>query len=237
MDIKELDVLGDGVAQHWYFKSKANALSHFLRGNNFTHIFDVGAGSGFFSRYLLNTTDAHDALCVDSAYERDWDETTNGKQLYFRQNAFAHNTDLILMMDVIEHVDDELSFIKNYTQSAKSGTLVMATVPAFEFLWSSHDVFLEHRRRYTLSGLKTTLENSNLEIVKISYGFGLVFPIAATLRLMERFISNNKDAKSGLKPHHPFVNSALTAMCAAERPLMHLNKLAGLSVFCLARKP
>ena len=108
------------------------------------------------------------------------------------------------------------------------------TVPAFGFLWSGHDVFLEHKRRYTLSGIEQTLRDAGLEVVKGTYYFGLVFPLAAAVRLATR---GDTQPRSSLKKHGALTNGLLAAACTAELPLFPINRLAGLSAFVLAKKP
>ena len=54
------------------------------------------------------------------------------------------------MMDVLEHVSDDVGLVREYAKRAKPGTRFVVSVPAFMWLWSGHDVFLEHHRRYTL---------------------------------------------------------------------------------------
>lgn len=236
MDIKEQNLLGDAVARHWYYKSKAAAVSQFLKGEAFTRILDVGAGSGFFSRHLLSTTDAEDALCIDPHYEREWDDDIGGKPIRFRRASHDYAADLVLLMDVLEHVDDDLALLAQYTHALVRGAKVMITVPAFPFLWSNHDIFLEHRRRYTIASLLPVVEQSSLKIVNVSYGFGLLFPLAGMVRLAKRLGGPASQPRSDLKVHHPMVNKALETLCTIERPFMAHNNLMGLSVFCLAEK-
>ena len=56
----------------------------------------------------------------------------------------------MLLMDVIEHIEDDVGLVGEYVNKVAPGTQFIATVPAFMWLWSGHDVFLEHVRRYTL---------------------------------------------------------------------------------------
>jgi hypothetical protein len=56
MDLKEVEVLGDQVADHWYYVAKSAAMLRFLNGIPVRRILDVGAGSGFFARHLLSSS-------------------------------------------------------------------------------------------------------------------------------------------------------------------------------------
>jgi len=236
MDIKEQDLLGEGVSRHWYYTSKAAALSHVLKGQTFPRILDVGAGSGFFSRHLLSTTEAGEAVCVDLNYDEEWDDSLDGKPLRFRRAVQDYDADLVLLMDVLEHVDDDVGLLTNSTQALARGAKVVITVPAFPFLWSGHDVFLDHKRRYTMAALRPVVERAGLKIVTLSYGFGLLFPLVALVRLAGRFQGGEAQPKSDLKIHHPWVNTILKTVCALERPFMTANTWMGLSVFCVAEK-
>ena len=110
----------------------------------------------------------------------------------------------------------------------------MITVPAFQCLFSSHDMFLEHKRRYTLPQVEEMVRAAGLEILSARYFFALLLPIAATLRLVKR---KKKEAKSDLKQHTKLVNSLLFWLHRLELPLFRLNRIGGLTVFCLARVP
>jgi 2-polyprenyl-3-methyl-5-hydroxy-6-metoxy-1,4-benzoquinol methylase len=199
-------------------------------------ILDVGAGSGFFSHHLLTHTDAHEAWCVDISYPADSSATSAGKPVHYRRGIDSIDADLVLLMDVLEHVDDDLGLLKSYVDKVPSGSRFLMTVPAFQFLWSGHDDFLEHKRRYTLAQFETLAGDAGLTVQRGAYYFGAVFPIAAALRLMPQG-SPTAQPQSQLKLHHPWVNSVLKTLCRLELPLMGRNRLAGLSVFVLAQKP
>ncbi|MDP1965719.1 MAG: methyltransferase domain-containing protein [Reyranella sp.] len=234
MDLKEEDILGADISRHWYYRSKAAALRRSVRTLNPRHLLDVGAGSGFFSRHLLAETPAESALCVDIGYPGDRDDSVAGKPVRYRRDTAATACDLVLMMDVLEHVDDDRGLVRHYASKVPSGAHFLVTVPAFAFLWSGHDVFLEHKRRYRLPEIEAALRDGGLEIVRGAYYFGLVFPLAAAMRLADR---NTTEPRSSLKKHGALANGLLTAACAAELPLFPYNRLAGLSAFVLAKKP
>jgi len=234
MDLKEEDILGADIGRHWYYRSKAAALRRAVAGIAPRRLLDVGAGSGFFSRHLLGHTEAESALCVDIGYPEDRDDRAAGKPVRFRRDTGPTDCDLVLMMDVLEHVDDDRGLVRHYAAKVPSGAHFLVTVPAFAFLWSGHDVFLEHKRRYRLPQIEAALGDGGLEIVRGSYYFGAVFPLAAAVRLADR---NTTEPRSSLSRHGALANGLLTAVCAAELPFFPFNRLAGLSAFVLARKP
>jgi SAM-dependent methyltransferase len=233
MDLKEEDILGADIGRHWYYRAKAAAVRRAVGGLGPRRILDVGAGSGFFSRHLLAETGALSALCVDIGYASDRDDSVAGKPVRYRRDTGATDCDLVLMMDVLEHVDDDRGLLRHYAAKVPPGAHFLVTVPAFRFLWSGHDVFLEHKRRYRLGEIETVLRDAGLEVVRGSYYFGLVFPAAAAVRLAA---GNTDEPRSSLSRHGALMNGLLTAICAAELPLFPLNRLAGLSAFVLARK-
>jgi hypothetical protein len=139
----------------------------------------------------------------------------------------------VLMMDVLEHVDDDRGLLRHYAAKVPPGAHFLVTVPAFRFLWSGHDVFLEHKRRYRLGEIETAMREAGLQVVRGSYYFGFVFPLATAVRLVER---NTIEPRSSLKKHGALTNGILGAVCAAELPLFPFNRLAGLSAFVLAKR-
>jgi SAM-dependent methyltransferase len=237
MDLKEADILGDGIRDHWYYRSKAKAISRLLSHANATNILDVGAGSGFFSKYLLAKSLATEAWCVDISYDSDSDDTQAGKSIHFRRSIDSVNADLVLLMDVLEHVDDDVALLIDYARKVPRGAYFLISVPAFHFLWSGHDVFLEHKRRYHLSQIETVAKRAGLTIKRGAYYFGAVFPIAAIIRLKERlFRTGMEKPHSQLKQHHLIINETLALFSQVELPLMPHNRLFGLTAFCLAQK-
>ncbi|WP_342322819.1 class I SAM-dependent methyltransferase [Kosakonia sp. BYX6] len=233
MDLKETEILGDDVNTHWYYLSKAKALTKLL--GNFTpkKIMDIGAGSGYFSKLLLNETTASEAWCVDISYEREETANEHGKPIHFVRGIDETDADLVLLMDVLEHVDDDVGLLKEYVDKVPANTKFLISVPAFEWLWSPHDDFLEHRRRYTLRQLESVVQSTGLSIERSCYYFGVVLPLA----VLTRFASRNSGKKeSQLKRHSKFVNTVLKTLCSLDLIFFEKNKVGGLTVFCYAEK-
>lgn len=237
MDLKESHILNDQVEQHWYYHSKMAAIKAYTKSLAFDNILDIGAGSGFFARSLLIDGQAKAAVCVDPNYDNETNEQVDGRPLQFRKQVDVRHFELFLLMDVLEHVEDDVGLLLEYSKHAPAESYFLISVPAFNFLWSGHDEFLEHYRRYTLSQLKHVAINAGLKPTTGSYYFGLVFPLAVVSRIVKRFSKRSQtNPKSQLKQHHPLVNGVLKLACRAELPLLKHNRIICLTAFLLAKK-
>jgi SAM-dependent methyltransferase len=234
MDLKEQEALGESASRHWYYRAKSAAMLRLLAGTAFDEVLDVGAGSGFFARYLLANTACRSATCVDPNYPREWRETECGKPI-----AFVHHVDnfagnLALMMDVLEHVPDDVGLLRDYAAKLQPGSRILITVPAMPWMWSRHDVFLEHYRRYTLHSLEKVIAAAGLKRISTCYYFGLTLPMAAGLRLGRRALFWRKQAPgSDMRPQGNVTNAALLGISRLELGLFRANRIAGLSAFAL----
>ena len=239
MDLKEEDILGDKIYDHWYYVAKGRAMLDMLGQFQCDEVLDVGAGSGIFSKTLLDHDICQSAVCVDSGYPKEWQENHHGKNISFVKSQSKTSQNLILMMDVLEHVPDDTALLKQYTDSMSKGGKVLITVPAFQFLWSGHDVFLEHYRRYTISMIEDLVKNAGLKPVKSRYFFGSLFPIIAAMRVGKNLITNRgiHEPKSDMKLYPDWLNKSLISIHRVEQKILFpVNKIAGLSVFCLCEK-
>jgi SAM-dependent methyltransferase len=237
MDLKEQEILGDLQDQHWYYVSKACALARSVADRPPSRILDVGAGSGYFSRMLLKAPSAVRATCVDTGYAADRNEMSDSKPIAFRRNGSDPDADLVLLMDVLEHVDDDVALLREYVQAAKRGTRFVVSVPAFEWLWSGHDEFLEHRRRYTLAAIRRVMRDAGLTAVSGFYFFASIFPAVAVQRLAGRVLARGEKPGSDLRRHHPITNRMLTAIGLLECRVARYNRAFGLTAFAVGEKP
>lgn len=228
MDLKEEQALGSEIHTHWYYVSKSLMVEEHLRGRRL-RILDVGAGSGWFSRRLLQRGIAERAVCVDPGYSSERDEFVDGRSLSFRQSVERVDADVVLLMDVLEHVEDDVALLSSYVRRAAPGTRFLLTVPAFQVLWSAHDVYLEHYRRYTRAQLLSVVRQSGLRVVSSHYYFAAILPVVVVLRLCRR---GQRADRSDMKPAPAWLNRLLQWALSAERIIMRANRAAGLTVVC-----
>ena len=240
MDLREDGLLGAGAADHWYYRAKSAAVMALLGGMRPARVLDVGAGTGFFSRQLLRRDHVTSATCVDPGYAADRDEWIEGKPLLFRRSVTRPGADLVLLMDVLEHVADDGALLQSYVRDAGRDTRFIVTVPAFAWLWSGHDVFLGHHRRYTLGQIRGVVESSGLVVENTCYLYGALLPLAAASRLLGRLraaLTGHDAVRSQMRRCGRLSNGALWAACRAELLMFRHNRLFGLTAMVIARKP
>ena len=239
MDLREDGLGGACVADHWYYRAKFAAVAALLGASPAGSVLDVGAGTGFFSRQLLRRGDVTGATCVDPGYAADRDETVDGKPLLFRRSVACPNPGVVLLMDVLEHVAEDRALLRSYVREVECGTRFIVTVPAFSWLWSGHDVFLGHHRRYTLGQIRAVVESSGLVVEEACYLYAALFPLAAASRLLGRLraaVTGRDVVRSQMRRCGRLSNNALWAACRAELWMFRRNRLFGLTAMVIARK-
>lgn len=241
MDLKEEQAIGGDPASHWYYIAKGKAIRSLIGEERHASMLDVGAGSGVFSEILTKAGVAETSLCVDPNYTDEFLAGDGDGPIDYVRSVTETDASLVLMIDVIEHVDDDVALISDYARMAPAGAKFLVSVPAFSFLWSSHDEFLEHRRRYTIESLERSITAAGLRPITSRYFFGMLFPAVAAMRLADRAINSRngrEPSASALKPAPDWMSKALIAVHDIERAtLFPVNKLAGVTAFCLAEKP
>jgi SAM-dependent methyltransferase len=148
---------------------------------------------------------------------------------------------LAVALDVIEHLDDDVAALAEMRRVVRPGGCVVISVPAYQFLWSDHDVALGHRRRYTRGMLRERLERAGWHVEHCGYVMPALFPVSATVRLAERALRRRRppsEAESTVAAL-PAPLSALAARVMAFPPVGHaLDRIPfGASVLAVGRRP
>ena len=146
---------------------------------------------------------------------------------------------VVVALDVLEHLDDDAAAAREIWESLEPGGVLVATVPAYTILWSSHDVALGHQRRYRRRQLRDVLESAGFAIERCSYVMSAVLPVAAVVRLAERLKPRSaRPATSGYVGVPGALNELLTRVVGFDGLLIrHMVLPFGLSVLAVARRP
>lgn len=236
MDIKEIS---SGVDQntHWYYQSKKIPLLNYFKSLP-THIkydiIDVGSGTGFFAEELLKAFPEKIGNCylIDTEYSLDEiAKSSTTRLIKLNKIPDVISNSLVVMMDVLEHLEDDKKMLDEIKANATQENYFFITVPAFKSLWSAHDVYLCHYRRYTIETLKKVLLESKYQISSTYYLYGILFPLVWISRKISNLLPS-KEATSAMKPMHPILNKLFFSICRFDANYLTKNKLMG--VTCIA---
>jgi SAM-dependent methyltransferase len=193
--------------RHPWELSRARAVERIVRshGNGpVRSILDWGCGDVFTGRFLLEHLGAESLIGVDPHLTDEQLTSFAGGDrrvtLYREGDELPERRfDLMLLCDVIEHVPDDVAFVEPLTQRflAVGGRLIV-TVPAFQALFSAHDVAVKHYRRYRLSQLESVLRAAGLELVGSGYLFGSLLPARAVGKLVSTIKPPSDEGVIGL---------------------------------------
>jgi len=205
---------------------------------------DIGCGGGYTAKVFesncrmvgVDVSGAALQFCQGRGLRRLCQVDMTAFSLPFKSDSF----DLVLALDVIEHVDDDIHALTECRRILKAGGLLIVTVPAFMVLWSPWDEALGHRRRYTASGLAKASQQAGLSVKKLTYMFFFVFPIAVLVRRVKRLFQRDAMTySSDFIPIPRILNSLLIQIGRLEQWIiskLNFNLPFGLSVVSVQQK-
>lgn len=175
-------LLKSGELSWWYTARSSvvhRVLKHFLTQTP-QRILDIGAGFGgmfpvlkhFGSVTALESHADRAAECTELAYE-----TVSRSLNDLPPEPFS----LFGAFDVLEHIEDEITFLRTLRRHSPQAALI-ATVPAYRWLWSSHDVENAHFRRYEIQELVRVIETAGFRVRYVSHWNTVLFLPAALWR-------------------------------------------------------
>jgi SAM-dependent methyltransferase len=141
---------------------------------------------------------------------------------------------LMLMLDVLEHLDDPLAALRRAAELLQPNGLILIAVPALPLLWTSHDDLNEHRTRYTQRRLLRLVAEAGFHVNRCFYFFHWLALVKLATRLKEHLIGS-RPAPPRLWPWP--LNSLLYGLCVLEQPLsLRLPMPLGSSLMVACRR-
>jgi trans-aconitate methyltransferase len=211
-------------------------------------VLDVGCGDTFVVQELKKRFPDAGFYAIDKAFTpgliREFQ--TEGIKLAAGINDLeseVQKADVVLLMDVIEHIEDDKAFLRDLLARPfiTTETLFLITVPAYQRLFSAHDVFLQHYRRYSRKALNKTLNESGFHIVESgSFFSSLLLPRLA--QIAKERIAGRKEVKGlaawqGSQKQAALLKEILLLDFKFTGALQRAGiKFPGLSTYALCRK-
>ncbi|MCW2793750.1 MAG: class SAM-dependent methyltransferase [Nocardioides sp.] len=225
-----------GQPDYWWFRARTEllgaALGDFVGSPR--RLLDVGSADGPSVSWLRGD---HQRVAIDL----DPRGLTPGRDVCASALAlpFASETfDVVGAFDVIEHCEPEARAVAELARVLVPGGRLLASVPAYTWAWTDHDVRAGHQRRYTRRRLVAAVEAAGLTVRRSTYGFAGVFPFFAAERLVRRVRRGGAPAEQRLPQVSPAMDRVLTGLSAVEARVLRRRDLPfGSSVFLVAEKP
>jgi SAM-dependent methyltransferase len=216
----------------WWYKAKSNTLNLILNSakmNKDLKILEIGPGKG----NNLNTLSKYGEIDI---LESDLNfikfikaSSTLAREAYTDFDEITKTYDLIVLLDVVEHIENTSEFFNSINRILSKEGHIVISVPAYESLWSQHDVRLKHFRRYTWQTLLN--EVKDYEVVKrIGFNY-LLLPIRYLQIKFSKNISTTNENSN-------LMNTVLFQISKIEHLLriLRFNPKFGISLFVLLKK-
>ena len=207
---------------HWWFRGRSVIVERLLlaHGRTSGNALDIGAGSITLFPEAFHTIRL-DAILPEvggsGAFVRG-----SALQLPFREASF----DVVGLFDLIEHLTDEASLLTNVRKVLKPEGMVVATVPAHQWLWSPHDVQAAHVRRYAQKELEAIFRVSRFRVLNSRSFYGFL--------LVPAFIRKVLGLQQGIGAPSPSVNRVLGLLAERSASGSLRRSRLGLSIALLA---
>ncbi len=233
LDLKSNDQAFDNF---WY-RARRDLTEIILKEYNISgkRILEVGCGAGSQLEVLLKNNEVIgwdiNELAIKEAKDRGLDVCYGNVENIIEKHE---KYDVVCAFDVLEHLKNDELAIKNIYEILKDDGYFIFSVPAFQFLFSAHDVFVGHYRRYSMKRIKKIIFDNNFKKVKLFYwNFFLFIPV-----MIARLVSKNKPPRTSIKKIPKILNIFLYGVLRAENKLIKAGFKfpLGVSIFGVFKK-
>jgi SAM-dependent methyltransferase len=235
-------IIFDRMAQldqtHWWYVARrrvlAAAIARIVQPSKSARILEIGCGTGH-NFGMLGGFGTVDAIEVDDVARAmasvRLGKTVGSAPLPALKGVADGAYDLIALLDVLEHIEDDTAALASIRTKLKPGGRILVTVPANKWMWSAHDTVHHHFRRYNPATLAAVVSSAGLKLDYVSHFNTLLFPLAAGFRLLGK-LTGREDADDA-QPPSP-INALFTSVFGLERHLLGQVPLPfGVSLFAL----
>lgn len=248
MDICEASAFGNQkIDRHpWELariKVVKDLLAPICAGRSQINILDIGCGDVFVVQELSKCFPTVSFHCIDIAFTDEIKRSLKDRVAGFPISLFSSleelkatekvkKADIILLLDVIEHIEDDVSFMKYLGASGfiNETTRVVITVPAYQSLFSNHDIYLKHFRRYNLSLLKQNQHKGGFNVIKNGYFFSLLLIPRIIQKLMQGHKSVEEQKGIGQYESKGAIDSFLVWLLYTDYLISKLFRLIGVKI-------
>jgi len=217
--------------EHFWFQWRMKAFESLLSGLPVSRdaplkALEIGCGTGLLRKQIESST----SWVVDGAdlnqAALEGNIGAKGRTLLYnileQKEEFRHKYDIVILFDVIEHIEDTDAFLRAAFMHLKPGGWMFINVPALELLSSKYDVCVGHMRRYDKRSLAREFDSRGLgRVVRLRYWGFLLVPLALARRMVLAFVTGReKVVTTGFNPPHAIWNRLLIHAMSFESALL-----------------
>jgi 2-polyprenyl-3-methyl-5-hydroxy-6-metoxy-1,4-benzoquinol methylase len=224
MDRMIYDRMAEHGTTHWWYRARRDILASIIRRKvtlpPTPRILEIGCGTGH-NLAMLGAFGDVDAIEIDD-HSRGIASKRLGRDVGASPlpelNGVADQSyDMVAILDVLEHVDDDRAALKAIAQRLRPRGTILITVPQYPWMWSGHDVANHHFRRYTKATLRKAVADAGLKLTMLQSFNSLLFPLAAADRVFARV--TGREGSDDALPAAP-VNALFEKIFGLERYLV-----------------
>jgi len=254
------DILARMQSEHFWYIGRHRFLSEAVRrqlsnrrqGLN-CRVIDLGGGCGGWLASLAREERfqaAELALADSSEHALRFSETVLPKgiqryQIDLMDLQFDNCWDIAFLLDVLEHLPDHETALRQIHAALTTDGLLFVTVPALQAFWTWNDDAVNHQRRYCRGDFNRLADRCGFELLDARYFMFLLSPLVLASRWLSKGAHDSKmpeeeKAKLLASTHatpHPVINGLLAGIFASETPLGHHLKFPwGTSLLAVMKK-
>jgi len=242
MERQVFDRMAELDGSHWWYVARREILAELIgrvvRPPPGAAILEIGCGTGH-NLAMLSRFGHVEAVELDDQARRlatsRLGRPVLAGSLPGLADDLATRFDLVTLLDVLEHIEDDVAALAGIRRLLKPGGKLLLTVPANPWMWSAHDTVHHHHRRYRQPDLARLLREADLTIDLMSHFNSLLYPAIAAVRLVGK-LRGSSDSDDHMPPAP--VNSLFHALFASERHLIgRLPMPFGVSLVAVVSRP
>lgn len=228
---------------YWWFVARnkivQSLFKKFVKPTKDSYVLDFGCGTGGFASLLKDDYNIIGLDMSETALEYSKKRGLTNLHHGFLEELDTQNfkIDAITALDVIEHIEDDKNIVDQLYNTLSDNGYLIATVPAYQWMWSKHDEIHMHYRRYNRNDFNKMLVNAGFEIEFTSNFNAFLFFPAYLKRLIDRISGAEKKIEAPVEEVPGIINSLFTKIFLSEKDILKNFSIPfGLSIITIAKK-
>ena len=215
-------------------------------------IIDIGSGDGYVIQQMFLKNLSNHYTAVDIGYDDTFirnevshalhPQITITSSLPEAQTIISDKgSTLYLLMDVLEHLENESVLLRQLQRNrSENASYLLITVPANQYLYSSHDTLLGHYRRYNRKSVIALCQQYQLQPIESGYFFLSLWCIRILQLGFEKIMKSSKKTSVENWQHGKWISAIVRKTLILDYQVSRIFKslginLPGLSVYCLCK--